>query len=49
MVKVFINPGHCIGIDPGACNGYYQVAEAEIVADVGSLVKHYLLDAGVDA
>lgn len=49
MEKVFINPGHCIGIDPGACNGYYQVAEAEIVADVGSLVKHYLLDAGVDA
>lgn len=49
MAKVFINPGHCIGVDPGAVNGYYQVAEAEIVADVGSLVKHYLAGAGVEA
>ena len=49
MAKVFINPGHCIGVDPGAVNGYYQVAEAEIVADVGSMVKHYLTVAGVEA
>ena len=48
MAKVFINPGHCPGVDSGACNGYYQVNEADIVADVGSLVKHYLLEAGLE-
>lgn len=43
-MKIFINPGHCPGVDSGATNGEYQ--EALIVRDIGERVKKYLEDAG---
>lgn len=43
-MRIFINPGHCPGIDSGATNGVYQ--EALIARDVGERVKKYLEDAG---
>ncbi len=48
MSKVFINPGHCPGVDPGAVNRAIGVTEADIVRDIGSLVKGYLEAAGCD-
>lgn len=47
-MKVFINPGHAIGLDPGAVNNNYNVTEAEIAADVGAMATEYLREAGVD-
>lgn len=41
-MKIFINPGHCVGMDPGAINNNWNVTEAEIVLKIGELVKHYL-------
>ena len=36
MTKIFINPGHCVGVDPGACgNG---LKEAEVILKVGRRV-----------
>ena len=43
-MRIFINPGHCPGVDSGATNGVYQ--EALIARDVGERVKKYLEDAG---
>lgn len=48
MAKVFINPGHMIGVDPGAVNSKYNVTEAEIVMNVGKLVEKYLVVAGCE-
>lgn len=48
MAKVFINPGHCPGVDPGAGNGSYNVNEADIVRDIGALVADYLSAAGCE-
>lgn len=48
MTKVFINPGHCPGIDPGAVNGNYGITEAEIVKSVGTMVTDYLDKAGCE-
>lgn len=48
MVKVFLNPGHAPGIDPGAVNDEYGVTEAAIVKDVGELVEKYLVIAGCE-
>ncbi len=47
MAKVFINPGHMIGVDPGAVNTSYNVTEAQICADIGNMVSKYLTAAGV--
>lgn len=45
-MRVFINPGHHPGLDPGAVNRDYGVTEADIVRDVGALVAEYLAAAG---
>ena len=45
MTKIFINPGHCVGVDPGACgNG---LKEAEVVLKVGRRVQDYLQAVGL--
>lgn len=48
MYKVFINPGHCLGVDSGAVNEDYGVQESAIVAEVGSMVESYLIAAGYE-
>lgn len=48
MPKVFINPGHCPGVDPGAVNNRYGVTEAHTVAIIGDAVKKYLEAAGCE-
>ena len=48
MAKVFINPGHHPGVDPGAGNGSYNVNEADIARDIGALVADYLRAAGCE-
>ena len=45
-MKVFINPGHALGLDPGAVNREYDIDEAEVVADIGELVENYLKEVG---
>ena len=46
-MKVFINPGHCPGVDPGAV-GQTGVQEAAVATSVGSLVEHYLNSVGIE-
>lgn len=48
MYKVFVNPGHCPGIDSGAVNGHYNITEADIVYDIGTMVTNYLDKAGCE-
>lgn len=48
MYKVFVNPGHCPGIDSGAVNGHYNITEADIVYDIGTMVTDYLDKAGCE-
>lgn len=43
----FINPGHKVGIDPGACHPY-GTTEAETVLEIGELLCHYLNAAGIE-
>lgn len=45
-MRVFINPGHAPGIDPGACAA--DCTEAEIARDIGRIVNHYLQAAGLE-
>ena len=45
-MKIFINPGHMPGVDPGACGNYLQ--EANVVKSIGDLVGHYLTAVGYD-
>ena len=45
-MKVFLNPGHCIGADPGACGCGLQ--EASVAMEVGKLAQKYLDAAGVE-
>lgn len=47
MAKLFLNPGHCVGIDPGAV-GPNGVEEAVVVKDIAYLTKEYLEAAGVE-
>lgn len=47
-MRVFVNPGHHPGLDPGAVNSKYDVNEANIARDVGKLVEKYLLTAGCE-
>lgn len=46
MAKIFLNPGHCIGIDSGAVNHTSGVTEAEICKSIADKVEHYLKNAG---
>ena len=39
-MKIFLNPGHCVGSDSGACGFGYT--EAEIVLDIANRVAEYL-------
>lgn len=48
MAKVFLNPGHCVDIDPGAVNQIMGIEEATTVFDVGYLVFKYLINAGCE-
>ena len=47
-MRVFVNPGHCPGIDPGAVNNTLGITEANIVRDIGSRVTDYLDKAGCE-
>lgn len=47
-MKVFVNPGHCPGIDPGAVNEEIGLEEAAVVYEVGRLVADYLDKAGCE-
>lgn len=42
MKKIFINPGHCPDIDPGAVNKDYGVCEAVVVRDIGQMLYDIL-------
>ena len=45
MSKIFINPGHCVGVDSGAVgNG---LKEAEVVLKIGRRVEKYLQAVGL--
>ena len=48
MTKVFINPGHMPGVDPGAVNEIHGETEADVVAEIGELVAEYLTKAGCE-
>ena len=45
-MKIFINPGHCVGLDSGACG--YGLQEAQVALNIGYLVEKYLRDVGYD-
>lgn len=47
-MKVFINPGHCPGTDPGAVNEQHNVTEADIALNAGKLVQKYLTAVGYE-
>lgn len=46
MPKIFINPGHCIGKDAGACGNGLQ--EAEVALNISKRVQAYLQAVGYD-
>lgn len=46
-MRIFINPGHCIGADPGACN-LNGLQEAKVAMNVGKKVVDLLSAAGFD-
>ena len=48
MSKVFINPGHCPGVDSGAVNPNSGMQEADVALAIGTLVQGYLEAAGVE-
>lgn len=39
-MKIFLNPGHMPGVDPGACGNGLQ--EADVALSIGEMVKGYL-------
>lgn len=45
-MKIFLNPGHMPGVDPGACGNGLQ--EADVTLAVGELVKRYLEAVGYE-
>ena len=47
-MKIFINPGHCPGVDPGAVNELIGLEEASVVYEVGTLVSDLLDEAGCE-
>lgn len=44
--KLFLNPGHCPGVDPGAVGNGVQ--EAEVVREISAWVALYLRKAGLE-
>lgn len=48
MAKVFINPGHCLGVDNGAINKKFRVFEAAVARQIGEKVEKYLQEAGCE-
>lgn len=46
MRKIFINCGHCIGVDSGAVNKELDVKEAEVVAEIGDILADILIEKG---
>lgn len=47
-MKLFINPGHCPGVDPGAVNKQAGITEADTVYEIGTMVAGYLDKAGCE-
>lgn len=47
-MKIFINPGHCPGIDPGAVNVSKGIHEADVVLQIGNMVKTLLEGSGYE-
>lgn len=47
-MKVFVNPGHMPGVDPGAVNEKLGINEADIALKAGKLVQQYLEAAGCE-
>lgn len=47
-MKVFLNPGHCPGVDSGAVNQATGLQEADVALAIGTLVQGYLNAAGVE-
>jgi N-acetylmuramoyl-L-alanine amidase len=47
-MKVFINPGHMPGVDPGAMNPNSGLKECDVALAVGKLVEYYLKNAGCE-
>ena len=47
-MKVFLNPGHKVGLDSGAVNPTNGKTEAETVLRIGGLVADYLAAAGCE-
>lgn len=47
-MKVFINPGHMPGVDPGAVNPVSGLRECDVALAVGKLVEYYLKNAGCE-
>ncbi len=47
-MKVFINPGHMSGVDPGAVNEKLGINEADIALKIGKMVEKYLQEAGCE-
>lgn len=43
-MKIFINPGHCVGVDPGAVG--HGLEEARVVLDIGNRAADYLRAVG---
>lgn len=47
-MKIYINPGHHVGIDSGAVNPETGLTEAEYVLELGEMVKDHLIAAGCE-
>ena len=47
-MKVFLNPGHDLVLDPGAVNNRKGLTEAELVAKIGAVCKEALERAGIE-
>ena len=39
-MKIFLNPGHCVNSDSGACG--YGLTEAQVALNIANRVEHYL-------
>ena len=47
--RVFVNPGHCPGVEPGCCNRELGLTEAEYVKEIGQLLTAELQKYGYNA
>lgn len=48
MAKIFINPGHCPGIDPGAINPITGAQEAYVAKNIGQHLSEMLKAVGYE-